>query len=457
MWLKEFYKDHFEGPNGILRLLTIAVPMIISHASSTVMIFCDRYFLAQLGYEHMSAAMIGGISQFFVISFWFGVNGYVNAIVAQHYGAKKEGHCSLAVTQGFILSLLSCPIILACVPLMNQIFVWSRPDPEQLLLQKEYFFLLILASPIILFRTVLGSFFSGIGRPKVVMYANVAGMLLNVPLSYVMVFGKGFIPSLGIAGAAYGTLAGEFFILFLLAKEYLKFWESFKIRDSFRYESNMFFKLIRFGFPAGAEVFVSMAAFNLVMQQFHSYGKDVAAATSIVFNWDVLAFLPMIGLGIATTSMVGQNLGAKQVQGAEQAVRSSVKVASVYAIFCTLCFCFCAEFMLKMFVPKGEEVHHVRAIELGLVMMQSVALYIAADAMRLVYAGALQGAGDTLWAMWVKMVLFTLFAIWVIVMIRVLDCSPLTSWFVFILLPSTLFLSVWLRYRGGRWKRFCIV
>ncbi|MBT7264517.1 MAG: MATE family efflux transporter, partial [Waddliaceae bacterium] len=95
---------------GTRKLLAMALPMIVSQASMTIMMFTDRVFLARIGEQHMSAAMIGGLTVFLAMTFWYGIIGYVNALVAQHYGAKKYKDCSLAVSQGAILAVLAYPI-----------------------------------------------------------------------------------------------------------------------------------------------------------------------------------------------------------------------------------------------------------------------------------------------------------------------------------------------------------
>ncbi|MCK4515516.1 MAG: hypothetical protein KAU31_09680, partial [Spirochaetaceae bacterium] len=91
------------------RLLNIALPMIASHASETVMLFVDRLFLSRVGKLHFSAAMTGGLTSFTVASLFAGVTGYVNAIVAQYYGASREEDCANATVQSIYLSLMALP------------------------------------------------------------------------------------------------------------------------------------------------------------------------------------------------------------------------------------------------------------------------------------------------------------------------------------------------------------
>jgi multidrug resistance protein, MATE family len=452
-----WYTQHFAGPGGIARLLLIAYPIIISNASDTVMMFCDRYFLSYLGSQYMSASMIGGFSSFFLMTFWYGVSSYVNALVAQHYGAKQLENCAVAVTQALILSLIAYPIILLCIPFIYELFAWSRPDPLQLVLQKEYFLILTLGCPVALGRVVIGGFFSGIGQTKIVMFANAFGMLMNVPLSYGMIFGVWGFPELKMAGAAYGTVAGEALAFFILAAAYIKENPRFKIWKGMHFDRKMFSKLLRFGFPAGFELFIAIAALNITMQQFHSYGSEVAAAMTITFNWDIVAFLPSLGLGIAVTSVVGQCLGAGQSEEAERALFSGLKVAAFFSFVMTLFFVFKTSTLVNVFLHEQSTEEYFQIRETAMTMLRLAGLFITADALKLMVVGALHGAGDTYWPMGIKVFIYPFFALLIFVSINFYSLDPIAAWTIFILLPITLSIVLWLRYRTGQWKTFKIV
>lgn len=457
MSIHNWYQRHFCGSAGISNLLIIAVPMIITQAADTVMMFCDRYFLSYLGKAHMSASMSGCVSLFFLLSLWLGINGYVNVLVAQHYGAKQENKCSIAVTQGLILSILAYPIILLCIPLVEYSFVLSEPHPHQLMLQKEYFFILTLASPLPLFRTVLSGFFSGISKTKIVMIANCAGMLLNIPLTYAMVFGEWGFSALGVAGAAYGTVIGELLSFLILASIYLTYHKSFHIRSSLVFDRSMFGKLVRYGLPYGVEFFVVWTLFGIVIQQFHHYSLDVAAAMTTVFNWELVVLLPMMGLSIATTSLVGQQLGANDIREAKRALSSSLKVVLIYSLIIMGLFSFYFEELVGIFIPRNIASQASEAFTLATMILRIAPFYLTAEALTKSINGALQGAGDTLWPMKATMVIWGFMIPVVVICIRVYELAPLYSWMIFIITPILTFAAMILRYRSEKWKRFRLV
>ncbi|MFW5744999.1 MAG: MATE family efflux transporter, partial [Spirochaetota bacterium] len=267
------------------RLLNIAFPMIVSQASETVMQFVDRLFLSRVGKLHLSAAMAGGLVTFTVASIFVGIAGYVNAIVAQYYGADRRENCAKAAAQSVYFSLMAVPVLLVIALVVPRFFAWIGHDPGQVPLESAYAQWLIAGAVVLLVRHALTGFFLGIGRTRIVMLSNIAAMLVNVPLNYVLIFGRLGFPELGIVGAAIGTLGGGFTGTAILLAAYLskRIDREYGTRSSWAFDPELFARLLRFGSPAGVEIFLNVLAFNLFVQLMHGYGADVAAATTITF------------------------------------------------------------------------------------------------------------------------------------------------------------------------------
>ncbi len=229
-----------ERPNLKL-LLSFALPMILSQASETVMLFVDRLFLAQLGKVHIAASMSGGLSAFVFSSFFAGIVGYTNALTAQYYGAGRKERCVHVVTQGIYLSLLFTPLLFALIPLVGSTFTLAGHTPAQIDLEYPYFSILMSASVLVLLRQALAGFFLGIGSTRVVMLANLLGMVVNVPLNYVLIFGKLGFPALGIRGAAYGTICSSFLIVVVLFAVYRRheFYNATSFGETWRFRKEV--------------------------------------------------------------------------------------------------------------------------------------------------------------------------------------------------------------------------
>ena len=148
---------------------------------------------------------------------------------------------------------------------MGFTFELAGHTPEQIALERSYFSILMSAGVLILLRQALVGFFLGIGLTKVVMKANLVGMIVNVPLNYVLIFGRLGFPALGIRGAAYGTIGGSFLIVAILFLSYRRhpFYKDVSKRATWLIRKELLARLLRFGGPAGVELFLNVFAFNV--------------------------------------------------------------------------------------------------------------------------------------------------------------------------------------------------
>ena len=447
------------SPGGVSELLVIALPMVVSNACETMMLFVDRLFLAQLGPQYMSAAMGGGLTCFMFMTFFLGLSGYGNALVAQNLGAGRKNLCALAATQGLIVAVLAWPVVLSCVPVGEFMFRWNNIAPEQLAPQTEYFRILMMGAGLGLMRNAMSAFFSGIGRTRPVMVSATVAMAVNVFMNYVLIFGKLGFPALGITGAAIGTLSGSFAGLAVLAVVYFgkRNRDEFGIVKGLRFDRGLMKKLWLFGSPSGAEFVLNILAFNLVVLSFHSYGVAVAAAITITFSWDMVSFIPLLGVGVGVMSLVGRYMGAGKPDVAHRVTLSGLKLAALYSLVCFTAFCLFPELLVSVFRPGGGDGAFADIIPLAVFMLRLVAVYVFADAVINIFGSALRGAGDTFWTMVISVSGHWALALAAIFMIRVAKVSPRAAWGSVVFLVVGLGLAFYLRYRSGRWRTMHVV
>ena len=426
--------------------------MVVSQGAFAVMIFTDRYFMSQIDPVHMAAALGGGIASFFSFCFFTGLLSYTNAMAAQYLGAGEPQKCPKVVTQGIIMTVMSTPFLTLVAFLVVGIFEGMGHDPAQVELERVYYLILMSGVLITLAKTCISSYFAGIGRTHVVMICDVFGLLVNVPLCYAMVFGKFGLPALGIVGAGVSTvvatvLAFALFLAFYFRKEHR---EQFRVRHSFSLDLKILRRLWRLGSPGGLEMFLNVAAFNLFLLMFQSYGIAEGAAATIVFNWDILSFIPMIGLHVAVISLIGRFVGARDMARANEVMTAAFSIALAYSAVLAVVYITCRFPLVEVFAPPSGDFTAVR--ELAAYMMIGLSSYVMADAIILVSGGVLRGAGDTRWLMVASVSLHWAMLVAQFLIIRVFELSPRVSWMAFVVLVLAIALVYALRLKSGRWR-----
>jgi MATE family multidrug resistance protein len=165
----------------------------------------------------------------------------------------------------------------------------------------------------------------------------------------------------------------------------------------------------------------------------------------------MLNYVPLIGLNIAVTSMIGRYVGSGDMTRANQVIAAGFTVALGFSVLLALFFVLFRYELMMVFATPEQDFRAIAA--LGASMMLGMATYVVADAVILVCSGVLRGAGDTRWLMNTSMTLHVLMLLGQYVMIKHLGVGPLVSWWGFVAMLLALALVYLLRLRGTTWRR----
>ena len=436
----------------LFELARIALPMVVSQGTFAVMIFTDRYFMSQIDSVHMAAALGGGVAAFFSFCFFTGLLSYANALTAQYLGAGELGKCSKVVTQGIAITVMCSPALVIITYLVSGIFENVGHDSAQVELEKTYYTILMLGVIVTLTKTCLSSYFAGIGRTRVVMICDVCGLVFNVPLCYVMVFGKLGLPELGIVGAGISTIIASFFacLLFFLFYFEREHRVKFFVMNSFHIDWGVLRRFWRLGFPSGLELFLNVAAFNLFLLMFQGYGVVEGASAAIVFNWDLLSFVPMIGLNIGVISLIGRFVGANDMARTDEVMSAAFFLGIFYSAILAILYISFRFPLVEVFSPPEGDFSEIRS--LSAFMLIGLSSYVMADAIIIISGGVLRGAGDTRWLMYTSVGLHWAMLIAQYYVILVWQFGPQVSWLTFCaMIFAIAIVYVW-RLQSGVWR-----
>ena len=436
--------------------MQIAWPLIINSGTFALLNFCDRLFLSWYGEDTFRASLPAGILFFTLVCGFMALAGFTNTFVAQFWGAGNKPGCARATAQGIFFALLSIPLIMALTPAGLWLLRLSGHGPEVLALEEEYFRVLMWCGGGMTLSSALSSFFSGRGKTFVIMACNIAANGLNVVLNYLFIFGKWGCPEMGIAGAGWATVIGSWISPLIFALIYFSkpVAAEFETIRNLRYDHRLFMRMIRFGLPSGIHWFLDVASFTVFVLLLGRMGAVAHVASNIALSVNLIAFMPMIGMGIAAAILVGQYLGRNEPDHAERMGWLALKIGVCYIAAIGATFLLFPDVYTRVFeggaagsVPVGEL--HTTAR----VLLAMLAVWGVADATALIISGGLKGAGDTHFVMYFQSaVAWGMLVPGQFLIVFVFKAGVYASWVWTLLYIVVLGIGFMLRFRSGRWK-----
>lgn len=458
--IKKRFSGRWASEAGYGELLVLAVPLILSTSSWSLQHFVDRMFLTWYSPYAIAAVMPAGILNFCTMSIFIGTAGYVSIFAAQYYGAGVNERVGPSIWQGAYIALAGAVVHLLLIPLAPAIFELAGHDPEVRAYEVIYFQILCLGAFPGIASSAFSGFFTGLGRPWPVMWVNLLATAVNLLLDYILIFGKWGFPEMGIEGAAIATVVAGFTYcvayLALLAAPKLR--ATYNTLGGWRFEGELFLRLLRFGFPSGVQFFVDIAGFTIFILLVGRLGTVSLAATNIAFNINTLAFMPMFGFGIAVSVMVGQYIGMEKPELAERSVYSGFHLTFIYMVAISLCYLLVPEIFVAPFASRAGIGSFAEIYRLSVVLLRFVALYCIFDTMNIIFASALKGAGDTRFVMYMLAAVSLLVLVIPSYLVLVVFGGGLyAAWIIASLYVILLGFSFFIRFRGGRWKSMRVI
>lgn len=445
---------------GYREVLVMAFPLVLSTGSWSVQHFVDRMFLAWYSPEAIAAAMPSGILNFTIMSLFIGTTSYVNTFVAQYYGARSFERIGPALWQGIYLSLLGGLVVLGLIPLAGPIFALVGHGVAVQENEVVYFQYLCLGGAPVIASSALSGFFSGRGKTWPVMWVNVLITAVNLVLDYLLIFGKAGFPEMGMKGAAIATVIAGFVGFFAyVALIFRPSYDAvYRTLSGFRPERELFMRLMKFGFPSGVQFFLDMAGFTAFVLILGRLGTVSLAATNIAFNINTLAFMPMIGFGIAVSVLVGQYIGRGRPDLAQRSAYSGFGMTFAYMSSVAVLFVVVPEVFVTPFTSRAGVGVFSDIERLSILLLRFVAFYSVFDTMNVIFAYAIKGAGDTRFVMYMNVLVsgFVL-VIPTYVAVMVLGHGLMTAWTIATAYVSLLGFAFYARFLQGKWKSMRVI
>ncbi|WP_053983484.1 MATE family efflux transporter [Niameybacter massiliensis] len=382
-------------------ILLLAFPVIIENILQVLLGTTDTYFAGKLAPEAIAAIGSVNLVMNIFIAFITTISVGASAIIARYIGLKELKKAKVSMQQA---------IILACsIGLVLGLLSFIVAKPLLLLLGTEtnvlkyaipYFYTVGIPCVFLSLMMILSSTLRSMGDTKTPMIAAVVANLLNMILNYVLIFGLFNIPGLGIVGAGLATTLSRIVAVSILI---FKLYHGnriikFQLRDCWILDKKVFLSILGIGMPAGIEKLIMRAGQMVYGSVILSLGTSAYVAHNIAGTIESYSYLPAMGFGIAAATLVGQSLGAKNVQLAKQYGLVANILSTIVMILIGLFFFTTAPILASLFTNDME----IQSLVVN--VLRIIALFQPFLSITNVIASALQGAGDTKFPMYATLI-----------------------------------------------------
>ena len=445
-------------PGGGREVLQVAMPLVVSSLSWTVMTFVDRMMLKHWSGEAMTAAFIGSTAWFSLLCLPLGISAYTSTFVAQYHGSSQPKRIGPSVWQGTWLAIITSPLTLACIFIAPWLFSLAGHEPEIAALEIDYFVMLCYGSPALLIGQSLSSFYSGRGKTVVVMVVDAFFAIVNLLLDYLLIFGHFGFPAMGIEGAGLATVislwlkAITYATLFLLRSNQAGF-----ATNQYALDTKLFRRMLYYGWPSGLQFLLDVVGFTTFIILVGRLGEVEGEATTMAFSISALAFMPVNGIAMAAGILVGQHLGENRDNLAARATWTSLHVSLGYMGLLSILYLFAPELFLYGFRTDTPSQRDPLVFATAVMLLKFVALYNLLDACLMIFASAIKGAGDTQFVLKVSIVMASLLALLSWLAVHVFNLGLYGCWTLITLWICGLGVIFLLRFLQGSWRSMRVI
>lgn len=387
--MQKYQKYKVEARN----LMVLAVPVIITQIAQTTMGLVDTIMAGTFSATDLAAVAIGTSIWQPVIFFGNGLLLALTPTIAQLNGSGLRNQINYQVRQGFWLAcFFSILMMLVLYNSHHIIYMMDNMDP--ILAKKAVGFVrsIMWGVPSCLFLQILRNKCEGLSKTKPGMVIGFVGLLINIPINYIFIYGKLGAPALGGVGCGV-TTASVYWVMFFMMYWYISqsdFQKDLKCNNGFSYPDwKVIKKLILLGLPIALALFFETTLFTIVALLISPFGVVAVAGHQIAHSFSSLIFMLPMSLGIAATIRIGHCLGKRNVVQARVSAYTGLIVGLILASLSAISTIFFRESIALLYNSNHEVV--VMASHL----MIFAAIYQISDAVQVIGSGVLRGYKDT--------------------------------------------------------------
>ncbi len=408
----------------------------------------DTMLVGHLGASALAAVSLANEWTFVFNVLMWSLGTGATALVARSVGAG-DGETSVRATHQSVLIGVGIALLASIlfIGLAEPAMVLIGAAPDVRLDGAVYMRIVALSFPLAAVMFVGNACLRGAGDTRTTMMVMAVVNVLNIGVAWAAINGQFGFPKMGVAGSALGALVGQASGGLLVAFLLVRGRSGLKLLPTLRTDREMVKRVLRVGVPAGVEHMSWRLGMMAFARAVAGLGTVTVAAHAVVLRAESLSYMPGFGFATAGTALVGQNLGARDPDQAEQTGYQTLNMAALIMSVIGLGFIFAPDLFIRFFTDDRV------VIETAVMPLRIIGLVQIPLAASFVFTGCLRGAGDTRYPM-----MMTTLAIWLVrvptalVLGIVLEMGLSGVWLGIAADLIVRALVYFLRFRGGKWK-----
>ena len=429
----------------LMNLAGFSIPLLIGNLAQQMYNTVDSIIVGKyVGDSALAAVGAAGPILNLMLLLFMGISTGAGILVAQYFGARKKEELSKAVGTCLTLTLIASAIIMVVGPLITRpLMTLLGTPPDVYDMAVDYLVIICVGIVGCGYYNIISGILRGMGDSITPLLFLIVACVLNIFLDIVFVANFG----MAAAGVALATVIAQAISAVLCVWRLLRMTDVVHIsRRTLIPDRLMTRETVRLGLPSGlTQAIFSMAAI-VVQALTNTFGTNVIACSIVVMRVDGFAMMPNFTFGMAMTTFVGQNVGARRLDRVREGVREGLRAGLIIAAVLVALILIFGEGLMRMFTNTEE------VIRLGVHMMQILAVGYIAMAVTQSLSGVMRGAGDTMTPMWISVITTVVIRTPIAYLLAYLTGSPdslfislLISWVMGAVITSVC-------YRRGRWK-----
>lgn len=383
-------KDSFMKEKPVLPLLvSMALPMVISMLVNSLYNIVDSFFVARISEQAMTALSLVYPVQNLINAVAIGYGVGINALIAFYSGAGDRVSVDTAATQGFLFAAIHGILItVGSISIMQAFLHMFTSDEGVIELGIQYSTIVFMFSLVIMIGLSFEKMFQSVGRMGMTMISMLCGCISNIILDPLLIFGIGFFPEMGIAGAAWATGIGQVITLAVYVFMYLARPIPVRIRRNYlKFNRSMDLKLYSIGIPAILNLALPSLLVSFLNGILALYSQSYVVILGIYYKLQTFLYLPANGIVQGMRPIIGYNYGAGEHKRVRRIYDMTLCMSCIIMVLGTVLCLTASKQLISLFTSNPETVlsgqKALRIISAGFIV----------SSVSVTSSGALEGLG----------------------------------------------------------------